>query len=191
MKKIAKAVAIALIALPAIGMEQPQGWRSRIYSYVSSYFSSWMPSQPIYEVIDESERRNRKWTEIVEKRWNSLQDEEDIAKLLKAGVDVNKPILRNGNTPLIEAAAWWEPAHVLGILHSGADVNTQNQLNGNTALMAAAKGNERNRAERVRILLEAGADRTQRNLAGLTAEDIARQNGNEEIVRLLQPSKIK
>jgi ankyrin repeat protein len=63
----------------------------------------------------------------------------------------------------------------------GADINAQDSQ-GDTVLMTAAR---RDRTGLVRWLLNLGADPGLRNIDGVSAIDIARQEGNEKLVQLL------
>jgi ankyrin repeat protein len=78
-----------------------------------------------------------------------------IAKLLDAGVDVNAPIMNNGETALMMAARTGAPDALRLLLARGAAVNAREKLRGTTALMWAAY--ERH-PEAVKLLLARGAD---------------------------------
>jgi ankyrin repeat protein len=67
------------------------------------------------------------------------------------------------------------------LIENGADLNLQHG-NGGTALMFATLFG---RNELVRILLHHGADRAIREFRGLTAADLAVQQGNEVALEML------
>jgi len=71
------------------------------------------------------------------------------------------------------------------LLDHGADVNARN-TGGITALMIAAAANE---ADLASLLIKAGADTSQRMRTEKTALGIARDKGNDAVIKLLeQPS---
>ena len=109
-----------------------------------------------------------------------LNGDNDIAKLLiERGADVNEM----GNT-ISEAT----PIHVVDtkelmtiIIAKGADVNSVDK-NGDTPLHAEVRN-----PELVQILLDNNADPNIRNRNGLTALDVARGEGYEKTIALLEP----
>jgi ankyrin repeat protein/mono/diheme cytochrome c family protein len=135
-----------------------------------------------------------------------------VRKLLASGADVNARDAQ-GNTPLILASFYASPECVALLIDKGADVNAANQAGatpliraatsfektrllvtagakvgvrtalGNTPLILAARraGNSRT----VQLLLERGADATERNAAGVSPILSAAAGGDVETVRLL------
>ncbi len=95
-----------------------------------------------------------------------------------------------GTTPLMTAAKSGFRRVVASLLAHGADVNAleikgsglEETGSGMTALAYAARGGH---AEIVRMLLAHGADAQLRNKAGQSPLDMARENGYEDITRLL------
>ena len=95
--------------------------------------------------------------------------EETIQLLIDAGADPN--LLSRETRPLHEAVFgdWGSPTSVRVLLSRGADINAPNE-NGQTALMVAAQHGE---VECLRLLLEAGANRTLKDNQGKIALDYA------------------
>ena len=77
-----------------------------------------------------------------------------VARLLRAGVDVNAPFLSNGETALMVAARSGNVEIVSRLLEAGASVDAKETLRGTTALSWAA---EENHAAVVSLLLSRGA----------------------------------
>lgn len=108
---------------------------------------------------------------------------ETVHRLLDADVDV-APVADNASQvrPLHSAVAGGNAEVVDLLLEAGADVNVR-QSGGFTPLMgAAAAGAE----DLVRRLLETGADSGATSDDGKTAADLARQNGHDEVLALLE-----
>jgi uncharacterized protein len=101
--------------------------------------------------------------------------------LIDQGADVNV-VSRDGNSPLMIAAAYGHVGVVRVLLAQGAEVNRRN-ARGNTALMHAAEFGHR---EVVELLLQAGADVRVRDHDGETALNAARRRGYADIVKLLE-----
>jgi ankyrin repeat protein len=104
---------------------------------------------------------------------------ECIQFLIGKGADVNAAN-KAGATPLIRAATDYEKARLL--VAAGANVRATTAL-GNTPLLLAARraGNSRT----VRLLLERGADATERNAAGVSPILSGAASGDLNTVRLL------
>jgi beta-lactamase regulating signal transducer with metallopeptidase domain len=163
--------------------------------YVSAKFLDWN--------IDVSSR----WSQIEGMNGAEARKTIDgiLAILSKYKQDVNYRN-KDGETALFPAAATGNFATLGIFVTQGANINLQ-RMDGMTPLMLAIvnqpknpplnvesneKTGERKQSSRglfVQMLLEKGADLTLRNNAGKTALDLARENGNEEILSLLQPSK--
>jgi ankyrin repeat protein len=106
---------------------------------------------------------------------------------LAAGADIDARDA-HGQTALMNAARDGQAPLVHLLTESGADLNHHAKY-GLTAVMVAAI---RGHAEVVRILVDGGADLTRRGtgapgFAGKTAEDLARERGDEAMARLLRP----
>src|SRR5262249_5513141 len=135
-----------------------------------------------------------------------------IRTLLDNGADVNARDAE-GNTPLILASFYAGPACVGLLIEKGADVNAANKA-GATALIRAATDYEKTRllvaaganvrartalgntplilaarcpgnSRTVKLLLERGANATERNGAGVSPVLSGAASGDEETVRLL------
>ena len=78
-----------------------------------------------------------------------------IEQLLKAGADVNAPVLAHGETALMMASRCGNTDAVKILLDHGAQLNTKDTLRGTTALMWAA---EQSHAGVMELLIARGAD---------------------------------
>ena len=140
-------------------------------------------------------------------------DAEVVCKLIRNGSDVDARDAE-GNTPLILAAFYANPKCVALLLEKGADANAANKA-GVTALIRAATNYEKTRllvsaganvrvrtadlgntplilaarragnSRTVKLLLERGADATERNTAGISPISTGAASGDLETVRLL------
>ncbi len=110
-------------------------------------------------------------------------DMEMVRFLVELGADVNFRD-RQGMSVLLHAAADGDMEMVRFLVERGADLEVQNNndLSGNTALINAVWHDE---VEIVRLLVELGADVNARS-GGRTALSIAKENGNQEIIDLLE-----
>ncbi len=108
----------------------------------------------------------------------SLQGLATICEQLVArDADVNKP----GWTPLHYAATGGHVAVLRLLLDKHAYIDATSPNDSTPLMMAAMYGN----ADAVRVLLEAGADSTNKNSLGLTAIDFARKAGRLDSVELI------
>jgi ankyrin repeat protein len=106
--------------------------------------------------------------------------------LLAAGAKPNKPTCEK-KSPLHSAAAHGSVAIVQNLLDAGADVNVRSAYGSTPLYLAAQNG----RIASAQLLLKNGADRKMgRTSFGSTKErgpaNIAKKNGNWEVVRLLE-----
>ena len=104
-------------------------------------------------------------------------DLDAIRQHLQGGVDINKPDLAFGMTPLSLAAAHDQAEAIRVLLENGADVNARHP-DGNTALHTAAFFG---RLECVRRLLAAGAEINLKNDEGQKPLDSSRSADWETI----------
>ena len=113
----------------------------------------------------------------------SKKGHSDVARLLlEHGADINIRD-RDGKTPLIFASKKGHSDVVRLLLERGADINIQNNY-GRTSLHGATQFDH---SDIVKLLLENGADPTiKEDNFDETAYDIALDNGNREIARLIQ-----
>jgi hypothetical protein len=118
----------------------------------------------------------------------SLRGHLDIVKTLFArGADVNA---RSDDdvTALMAASCEGHLDVVIALLEKGADVNVKTNDDGMTALMLASVAGY---DDVVNALLKHGADPSIKNIHGLTALDIMKFSGSQEIIQLLQEAGSK
>jgi hypothetical protein len=111
-----------------------------------------------------------------------------IAELPKLGIDING-VLEHGYTPLMYAVVITnDPKAVKALIAAGADVNASmfDPFDKVTPLLAAAR---RNNADVARELIAAGAKADVRDRNGKTPLDVAREDKNEAVVKVLQDAK--
>ncbi len=101
-----------------------------------------------------------------------------VALLLDAGADVNTTDA-TGRTPLMFA----QPKYIGALLAAGAQINAQDD-DGETALMKAAGSAD---IDKVKVLLENGADRVITDYDGQSAWDRANDLGIRVLMDLLAP----
>ena len=117
-------------------------------------------------------------------------------ELLNGGhVDVEKILIDEGVDVGVQDKDGWTALHYAALegcidiakilIEKGADVGVQDK-NGTTALHGAAR---REHADVAKILIENGADVNVKDNNGRTAQDIAIQNGNNEIMMLIKTAK--
>lgn len=104
-----------------------------------------------------------------------------VAELLASGANPRIPD-RNGWNPLAEACLLGHAKLVQLLINSGADVNQADTALGFTPLFVAAR---EDRAEVVRILLEAGADPAAQTFEGKRAFDVSSRE-IAEVIRAYQ-----
>ena len=116
---------------------------------------------------------------------SALGDVQRLLELLDAGADPNE-FAPDGFTPLTLTAFFKHPEAARLLLERGADVHQRarnEQIQVLPIHSAAADGGS---VEIVRMLLDAGADVNATQPGGFRAIDAARQDGNEELERLLK-----
>eukprot|EP01036_Dinobryon_divergens_P031629 gene31629-41062_t len=105
-----------------------------------------------------------------------------VATLLDRGANPNL-VSKNGNTPLLAATYDGHRDIVILLLERGADPNIAEKKYEETALHWAA---ERGHPEIAALLLERGADRNLKNKVGKKPIAVARAEGNDAVVSLLE-----
>ena len=113
--------------------------------------------------------------------WSARQGfQRNIAKLLKAGADVNAS---NVNPPIIEAVKGGHEFCLKLLIDAGATVNCTNKYFGReTAMMTAA---EKTNTGCMKILKNAGADVTSEDSTGKSALEFAVESGSLQSIELL------
>jgi ankyrin repeat protein len=102
--------------------------------------------------------------------------------LLDRGADPNA-VTGPGISALVLATLEGLRAEAKLLLERGADPNLTTHITGASALIyAASHGDD----ELVRLLLNRGADPNHKRQAGQTAADVAREQGFEDIARMLE-----
>ena len=113
---------------------------------------------------------------------------EIVKMLLDAGADVNAKS-NNNQTALMFAVVHGNLDIIKILISAGADINAHDE-EFTTVLMYASKSEFTPNPDVIRLLIEAGANANARNGGGKTAEDLARENGNLEIAKLLNNTPI-
>lgn len=90
----------------------------------------------------------------------------------------------NGHLPLPWAAECGYDGLIRDLIRAGGDPNMKSGPNEDTPLLLAAA--KKTHAKVVKVLLENGADRMLENKFGDIALDVAEENGNKEVVELLE-----
>ncbi len=121
------------------------------------------------------------------------QSHPDIAHiLLDAGADPNIPDRTSSTALILATVGPANLAYTRMLIDAGANVNAQNDM-GTTPLMSAVYDDLNavydDSPAIVHLLLDAGADRTITNRYGETAADMARRNGKQKILELLEPPR--
>jgi ankyrin repeat protein len=107
---------------------------------------------------------------------------EIVAELISSGANVNAQD-RTLKTPLHFAAGNYQRDVAELLLRSRAHVNAADS-HGNTPLSDAVFGS-RGRGELIQLLLSHGADRTLKNLHGVSPQDLARSIGNYDVAKFI------
>lgn len=106
-----------------------------------------------------------------------------VALLLRQGAAVN-PKSQDGITPLSVAVQEGRRDLLVLLFANGAQVNEQAQIGGVTLLhVGAYRGDQ----EIVNLLLQHGADKHARMSSGERPVDLARQQGHQALIPLLEP----
>jgi ankyrin len=106
-----------------------------------------------------------------------------VTLLLDQGASVNLA-RQDGVTPLFIAAQEGQRDVVALLLEKGADVNAQARIGGVTLLHVGAYRGDR---EIVTLLLQHGADKNVRMSSGERPVDLARTQGHQALIPLLEP----
>jgi len=106
-----------------------------------------------------------------------------VAHLLEQGAAVNQA-RQDGVTPLFVAARQGHRDIVALFLNRGANVNAQSGVGGVTLLHVSAYRNDH---ALVTLLLQHGADKNARMNSGERPIDLARQQGHQTLIPLLEP----
>ena len=116
--------------------------------------------------------------------WASRQGMAEIAALLlEHGADPNHLDSWMGANSGHKAAYWGRTEVMKLLIKHGLKINAQGLYNGYTPLHDAVSGNH---VETAIVLINAGAKKDIQGDDGKTPLDIARENGNQEIIKLLQ-----
>ena len=119
--------------------------------------------------------------------WASFNGHTAVASyLLEQGATVDVKDA-NGRTALLYASSGPYPETVGLLLRNGADVNVHGKAEGFTALMMAASEGQ---MEVARVLLLNGASVDTADKDGDTAKKFARENGNTEMLKLLESQSL-
>jgi hypothetical protein len=112
-----------------------------------------------------------------------------IRALVKAGAKVDERDPDN-NTPLHEAAAAGRTDAIKALVKAGADIHAKDS-NGDTPLHKAAYYGQAYHGQKnaASMLLELGADPTIKNNKGQTPVDLAKEQGNKAVIKIIMGSK--
>jgi ankyrin repeat protein len=130
------------------------------------------------EGVDVNARSGRGFTALILAAYDDHLDATRL--LLEAGADPNVHDA-SGNTALMGVSFKGYPDIARLLIQHGADLNARNGNDGTALMFATLFG----RHSIVPILLEAGADTTLRDVRGLSARDLAIQQGNEQALKVL------
>jgi hypothetical protein len=109
-------------------------------------------------------------------------DVAEVMARLKAGVDVDY-LNSRGYSAAMLAARHNKPEVLKVLVHAGTNINNQQVNGGHTPLhLAAVMGH----IDAVKVLLQAGTDRTLRNQFNQTAEEGARSSGHNDLAELIK-----
>ena len=126
------------------------------------------------------------WTPLI---WAAgFNDAAIVQILIRHGANLEAEDYLEGATPLIHAARTGKIESMWTLIRAGAQLE-KTDMNGNTPLLAAAK-NAGGDAEKVRLLIDAGANIHARDAAGRSALELAQRRTDPraaEVVAVLQP----
>lgn len=131
--------------------------------------------------VDLNDYDSRGFTPLILAAYNGHA--ETVDQLIAAGADACKTDRTQGNSAQMGIAFKGGDTIAARLLKAGCDVNARNNA-GQTALMMAALFG---RDAQVDMLIEAGADPALTDASGRTAHDVAKAQGNDEILGRLKP----
>ena len=117
--------------------------------------------------------------------WSAaVGDSNSIPILVRAGADIEARDSVDGGTPLMHAAQTGKFAGMKALVEAKANVNAKDR-NGKTALLRAAEHNG-GTAEKIRLLLDNGAEIDVVSSSGQSALDLARVRSDANAVEVIQ-----
>ena len=161
--------------------------KTSIKRYLDTYFAKELvPSNALEQKKEEKDKlTEEEW----DKTWGTIHFDKDTDKiilekaetLLNKGVDIDMAVIQNYNrTPLMCAVTTGKEKFVDYLISNGADVDKTDSYGFTPLMVASVKGNK----EIAEKLLNAKADVTKRR-KGISALDMARKYGHEDIANLL------
>lgn len=158
---------------------------------ISAAFASFRQSLVFSQIhsVTHDKACDPNYTDSNEAGWldvaSASDQNETVVELLAAGADMSHTP-KNALPPLLAAAYQGDPQVIQTLLNAGADIN-QTSAAGTTALLEAAG---KNNAAAVELLLARRADvDIGQKSDGMTAEEIARLRGYDDIVMMIQRSQ--
>ena len=105
-----------------------------------------------------------------------------IKKLIESGADVNLATY-GGNTAIQEAALQGNVEIAKILIDNGADIHAVNKWNETPLFICGLKNGS---AELAQLLIDRGADISASDIDGNTVLDMAKQTGNEAVIKVLK-----
>ncbi len=165
--------------------------RDTLGSTALSWASGFGDAASVKELLDagadvEVVSRITGWTPMI---WASgFGDPNSIPLLAALGANVEATDFLEGATPMVHAARTAEVASLKALITAGAKLETPD-LNGNTPLLSAARNSGGN-ADKVKFLVEAGANLRAKDNRGMNALALARKRTDPrgpDVVKYLEP----